>query len=1075
MPFELNDEQREAAEHKGSPLLVRAGPGSGKTMVIIERIKFLLKDCGLNPAEIMCLTFSNKAAASIREKIEEDEWVMEEKVDVSSMQVSTYHSFCREFLVENIMATGRAMRAGILNRATFLVWGVQNIDRFGFDHHVTIGNNANDVIEQMIDGVSTFSDELVKPEELDAWITKRKSDPSLIKDVEEYDFVHRLDNMNKVYKEYVKFKNDIDAMDYDDLIVTTYNILSDDQNKHLLQGIRSKYRHILVDEFQDNNFAQFSLVELMTNAENFPLEGGITAVGDPDQNIYRFQGAYTEIFNHFRKKFTDHKDVFLSKNYRNPEAVINFSSQVIEQDAHREIPPVAFEAMSESDSKVKVVECVNDLAQALFVKEKIIELRKKGYAYNDVAILSRKQRDGLKIAQMLISSGIPVQYVGKTDVHSSHQAKVVFAILRIISDPMNSMVSITRVLQEYGISEQNISRINQEATRRARYVDDGDYAFDVISDQNVENLSQKNQVKDIHAMLVKLIKIEKDSTISKTLYRIIRNETNVYKKISNDDSIENFIQRSVLSDLIANAYDLETINPEARAADLLEFVEHLVKFDVETERGADEQEAVQVSTVHQSKGLEFKIVFVVDAAARKFPLAYHAKHFYVPPDLAKGVLPAADPKEEFQREERRVLYVGLTRALDHLFVTYPTQYDGNKAPNKASKYIKDIIRGNENVEFEKATALPDIDSSTGADAFEIIRDSRTNVAIEQMRSGQHQSAIESIMDLVKIQHFRDKGSFDGLDTGSYSLKSTDDIEGILEGTISERKKFSRKNLSVSAIEPYENCPKQFWYKEILNVLPENQDKTPLTKGSMFHNIVEDSAGRQIDGSAPEEYDVLEKELEDRWGGEASRAYLYEPLTKEEEDKDSLRPALESFSKWSKINPNRIIFVECEFEIDIGGIPWKGKIDRLEETPEGDLVIVDYKTGGKKKKIGNVNESIQLNVYAIATNIEKEKDMPFGKKLPDGVSLKGKKVARASFFYPEKDPDGDPDPATGKSSGQWFDYEITDEDMANTKAKLEGYVESLRNGEFDATPGEYMPCKWCDYKDICPDSAATSGN
>ena len=1075
MSFGLNDEQREAAEHTGSPLLVRAGPGSGKTMVIIERIKFLLKHCKLDPAEIMCLTFSNNAAASIREKIEADEWVMNEKVDVSSMQISTYHSFCRGFLLENIMATGQAMRGGILNRATFLVWGVQNIDRFNFDHHVTIGNNANEVIEQMIDGVSTFNDELVTPEELDAWITKKTSDPSQIKDVEEYDFVHRLDNMNKVYKEYVKFKKEIDAMDYDDLIVTMYRILSDDQNKHLLQGIRSKYRHILIDEFQDNNFAQFSLVDLMTNPDNFQHEGGITAVGDPDQNIYRFQGAYTEIFNHFRKKFPGHKDVFLSKNYRNPECVINFSSQVIKQDVHREVPPVAFEAKNQSASKVKVVECKNDLAQALFVKDKIIELNKNGYTYNQIAILSRKQRDGLKIAQMLISSGIPVQYVGKTNVHSSNQAKVVFAILRIISDPMNSMISITRLLQEYGISEQNISRINQEATRRAKYVQDGDYAFDVISDQKVENLSQKEQIRDIHSMLVKLMKIEKDNSISKTLYRIIRNDTNIYKRISNDDSIENFIQRSVLSDLITSAYDLETINPDARAADFLEFVEHLVQFDVETERGMDEHDAVQVSTVHKSKGLEFKIVFVVDVAARKFPLAYHAKHFYVPPELAKGVSPSADPREEFKREERRVLYVGLTRAVDHLFVTFPIQYQENKSGNKASEYIKDIMCGNENVEYSKESTLPNIDNSTQSSAIDMIKDSRTNIAIEQLRSGHHQSAIESIMDLVKIKHFKEKGDFEGLDIGSFSLQSTAEIEGILEGTISERKEFSRKNLSVSSIQPYEDCPKQFWYKEVLKVLPENQSATALTKGSMFHNIVEDSAGRQIDGSAPEEYAALEKELEKRWGGEASRAYLYEPLTKEEEDKDSLRPALESFSKWSKINPNRIIFAECDFEIDIGGIPWKGKIDRLEETPEGDLVIVDYKTGGKKKKIEKINESIQLNVYAIATNIEKEKDMPFGNKLPDGMSLKGKKVTHASFFYPEKDADGDPDPTTGKASGQWFDYEITDEDMANTKAKLEGYVESLRNGEFDATPGEYMPCKWCDFKDICPDSAATSAD
>ena len=320
------------------------------------------------------------------------------------------------------------------------------------------------------------------------------------RDIEEYDLVHRLDNLCRMYKEYVKFKSTIDAMDFDDLIVKSYKLLSDSNYTHILHGIQKKFRHILVDEFQDNNFAQFSLVEKIAK------DGNITAVGDPDQNIYRFQGAYVQIFEHFRKAFPKYKEVFLTKNYRNPKSVIELSSEMLGKDTHRTPPPAAFEAVKTEDSKVKVVECGSDLAQAVYVKEKILELKKNNpdYTFSDFAILSRKQMDGLIIAQLLVSAGVPVKYVGKTDVHTSPKAKFVFSLLRIIANPANSVVDITRILQEYGISEQNISRINLEAAKRAKYKDDGDHAFDVISDQNVPDLSEKAQGKGdtFHAVTI---------------------------------------------------------------------------------------------------------------------------------------------------------------------------------------------------------------------------------------------------------------------------------------------------------------------------------------------------------------------------------------------------------------------------------------------------------------------------------------------------------------------------------------------------------------------------------------------
>ena len=261
-------------------------------------------------------------------------------------------------------------------------------------------------------------------------------------------------------------------------------------------------------------------------------------------------------------------------------------------------------------------------------------------------------------------------------------------------------------------------------------------------------------------MLSEFIVLAKNNPVSTTLYKIIRTETNIYKGISNNNSIENYIERSVLSDIISSAYDLEAINHSATIGDFLDFIEQLVKFDVETDRGLGSEDTVQVSTVHQSKGLEFKVVFVVDVAARKFPLKYTEKEFFVPADLAKGVKPSATPDIEFKREERRILYVGMTRAIDHLFVTYPTQYEGNKRGNKASQYILDVKpETNPNVDFIKIAALAAQSVSTTFNAIEILKSQRVNNAISQMQSGQVQSAIESMMDLAKIKYFQEKKKY----------------------------------------------------------------------------------------------------------------------------------------------------------------------------------------------------------------------------------------------------------------------------------------------------------------------------
>ena len=1028
--LQFDSEKLAAIEHTGSPLLVTAGPGSGKTRVITERIKFLLKT-GLKPSEILCLTFSEKAANELKERIQEDDDV-KEKIDISEMEISTYHSFCRHLLLDNTTHTGLGMKGGVIDRPMFLVWGVQNIDKFQFDEHIEIGNNASEIIEKMIDGISVFNDALIPPEELEVFVQKRLQDPSLMKDVEEVEYMHLLDNLTKIYKEYVKFKKEKDVMDFDDLIVESNKLLANKEKPHALKVAQEKYKHILIDEFQDNNYAQFAIVKKLVS------NGNVTAVGDADQNIYRFQGAYTEIFQDFKKEYPDHTEIVLAKNWRNPKNVIAVSNQLLEQDTFREAKKIV--PTKDDSQKVNVIECSSEFAQAEFIKNKIHELKKEtDCKFSDFAILSRKQRDGFNVAQILASDGIPVKYTGKSEIQNSPNAKVLFSFLRVIANPMKSMTSIVRILQEYGIAEQNISKINYEAMIRAKTKTDGDYTYDVLSDLNVDGLTQTTELREIHLMIQSFMDLARDCSPSQLIYQLIRTKTGIYKKISNDDSIENFIERSILNDIVDTAIDYEKINSNMGIKEFLEFVDELKKFDIETKRHDADSDSISVSTIHKSKGLEFKTVFIIDVATSKIPLRYTEKPFYVPRELSKGVFPASEPKEEFLREERRVLYVGMTRTIDNLFVMYPTQYESRKRANKASKFIQPLKpKDNEFIDFIQYDSNSSSDISTTFNAVEIIKNEQLAEVIKNLYSEQYESAIQKILDLGKIGFFQKNKTTKGFsDESLLQQTSSDDLESRLNGTKPERLGFTKKNLSFSKFNTYEQCPKQFWYQYVLNALPANQEQSALYKGSTFHEIVEESAKRQKDGNTDDTAKLF-SELQTKWD---PKKYLTSSVQKEQQDRKSLTPALESYQKWSSSNPNEIVALELPFTTYIGGFKVNGVIDRLEKTPEGEYVVIDYKTGGKNKKV-DARNSPQLNLYALAL-----KENPDYGKLP----------AKAVFFYVEK-PEGE----------QLFEYEVEAEKVEEVKGILEGYVKAIQEKEFDATP-EMFTCKWCQYSDICEEA------
>ena len=1038
--MELDSTQLSAVEHVGSPLLVTAGPGSGKTGVILGRIKFFLKS-KIKSSEIICLTFSEKAAKDIRERLEDDPEIKDGSTDVSEIEISTYHAFCRKILLENSTSTGLAMRGGIMDRSVFLAWGVQNIDKFGFDEHVVMVNNEFEIIEKIIDGISVFNQQLISPDILQKYVEDKLTGTLQIADDEEQEYIHRLNNLVKVYKEYVKFKKEIDVMDYDDLIIEFNNLVSN--NKKIQESLQNKFKHILIDEFQDNNFAQFAIVKKISK------DGNVTAVGDADQNIYTFQGAYRGIFEDFRQTFTDFHEITLVNNYRNPPNVTKLANDLLSQDAGREGKVIV--SAKDDDTLVNVTSCSSEFSQIDYIHQEIENQMNQNpsYKFKDFAIFTRKQEHGMQISQKLVARGIPIKYVGNAKIRGSTGAQVALALLKIISDPTNSMISIVRILQYYEISEQNIARISKEAVGRARENKENDEMFNVLQDLNVTNLTQQTELQEITDTINDLIKTSHDNLTSGILYEIIRKRTDIYKKLSNDDSLQNFVERSVLQDMIENAYNLEKIYPDSKIKDFLNFQTMLTTFDVETNRDTLNSDAIQVSTIHKSKGLEFKVVFLADIAARKVPMKFTRDDYYIPNDLSRGIAPLAEPNVEHRNEERRVLYVGMTRAIDTLYITYPTQYEKTANANKASPFIDKLMPSN-NVATRRTPSNTSVNfalfdggranDENPIDRVDAIKNEYVDEVIKNIQNGHYQSAIQKIVDLGKIEHYKQNKTVDGFVSENFiDYQKDNSVNSKLEDATEPPLGYERNKMSYTRFERYERCPKMFWYQYVLNILPENQVSPTLYKGGFFHDLVDLSAKRKMKGE-PDKLEQLLDEVKSTWN---TRKYIGISRHREEEDKKTVAQIVEEYHKWDAQNPNTIVGAEIEFNIQIGRYTVNGKIDRVEQTPDGDYVIIDYKTGGKNKEIKNLNESLQLNIYAMALEV-KEK---FG-KLPKLVS----------YFYPEKE------------GQKIFSYEVNQTDIDNTKQKLEKYLDLIDNGEFGADP-DMIKCGWCDYKDLCDESQA----
>ena len=1020
--LQLNPDQINAVEHKDSPLLVAAGPGSGKTRVIVERIIYLIKN-GIKPSEILCLTFSEKAAQVMKERLEKI-------IDVTDMQISTFHSFCHDVLGDNVLDSGIGIGSGVMTRSSTLVWALKNIDSFGFEH-IELGNNAVNVIEALIDGISTFKDELITPDELSEYLNKKfKTEKTLVQDIEQYDYLQKLCDLHKIYVKHQDYLKKSKLIDFDEMITSTITLFQKKPN--VLARYHNKFKHVLVDEFQDNNYAQLELIKILSPS------GNVTVVGDDDQSIYRFQGAFVANFEHFIESYKNKvKVIALRQNYRSPQNIVNLASQLLKNVPNR-LQKELFSSNEEGD-KVSIVRCNHDMAEVEFVVNKIKEMlgakinrrdeSEKPLTFKDFTVLSRRRADGKKFAQALNAYGIPATFVGEANIFNSSTGRDLLAYLDVASNPINSGLAIIRILKNSGISDQNIARINQEAKKRNRNSKtNSDFVYDVIMDLDVPEIDQLDELFEMQKQFQVLTNLPTQKTVSETIFEIMMSVTDLYKSATQTDTLSDRKKQTILKELYHISLEFESQNKNGTLSEFIDYLRLLGEFDVELEENSEIRDAVQVSTIHQSKGKEFPIVFVSDVSQGKLPLRYQAKKFYVPNDLAKGLQKGEDEKSLSLQEERRLLYVAMTRAQNQLYIVFPTKYAQNVRQSKPSVFLEEI-------DFEKNPLVNLIDFSgttqetllQDQDRLSIIQQdlqAKTTKFVNQM---QLESAIARIVDLAKVEHFKEHGSLDTFDTGElFTVESNKDVESLLVGEKIPLINKDTLRLSATKFDTYIKCPLQFKFAHVLEV-PTPQT-TYFNLGLAVHAVAENLTKMEKDGITPTE-DIALELLDKNWDSNA-----YRSKKKEQEDLATAKEIIQTYLKWISENPNKAIDVEKRFKIEINGVPVTGSIDRVEKTPDGEYEVIDFKTGGVYETKNTIKENTQMNVYALAVG-----------------SLYGKLPEKTSLFYLRE--------------GKILENPIKTDNLEQVKSNLENITKSILNEEFEAKP-EKGACYNCGFRSIC---------
>ncbi|MEW6084952.1 MAG: UvrD-helicase domain-containing protein [Chloroflexota bacterium] len=625
----LNPQQRAAVTAGNGPVLVVAGPGSGKTRVLTQRIAYLIAEEGVRPWQILAVTFTNKAAKEMQERVKK---LLPDQA-IEGIMLGTFHSIC----------------ARILRREADYLPIQSNFVIFDSDDQERIVKN---VIREL-----NLNEKLYRPASVHAAISRAKNE--LIGADDYPTQTYRDEVVKRVYAEYQKRLIASNAVDFDDILLYSARLLED--NPTVRDKYAQRFRHVLVDEFQDTNLAQYSLVQQLASHHK-----NIFCVGDPDQSIYAWRGADWRNIHRFEQDFPDAHVILLEQNYRSRQTILDAAMGVIDRARNRRKKSL-FSDRGEGE-KIFFYEAPDDYAEASFVVDSIVQLvASRQFEPGDCAVMYRTNAMSRLIEEAFLQARLPYRLVGAQRFYGRREVKDIIAFLRLIHNPADE-ASLDRVVNvpPRGIGEKTLTTLHTVA--RQNETQPGNILLDLARGNDSPHWKSFTgraalPLADFGGMLATWRVAAQTLTVPELFDRVVKDLN--YKEYIDDESEEG-------EDRWENVIELKRLADEYSARTLDEFLENIAL--VSDQDTIAEGNVPTLLTLHAAKGLEFGAVFIVG--------------------LDDGILPHSrsfdDP--ESMEEERRLFYVGITRAKDKLYLVRAIQRGGRGSQEETfpSRYLDDV-------------------------------------------------------------------------------------------------------------------------------------------------------------------------------------------------------------------------------------------------------------------------------------------------------------------------------------------------------------------------------------------------
>ena len=629
----LNSMQQKACSYTEGPLLILAGAGSGKTRVITHRIAYLIDEIGVNPYNILAITFTNKAANEMRERVDNLVGYGSE-----SIWVSTFHSMCVRILRKHIDKIGGTRDFSIYDTDEQKVVMKEVIKYLNLDPKLYPER-------AMLSAISKAKENYVSPDDYE----------------KEHATSFRDQQIANIYREYQKRLKSNNALDFDDLIYQTIFLF--ETNPDALAEYQERFRYIMVDEYQDTNHTQFILVkQLAAKYRN------LCVVGDDDQSIYKFRGANIYNILNFEETYLDAEVIRLEQNYRSTSNILNAANSVIAHNNGRKEKKLWTE--NETGEKVKFTRFANEYEEAEKIAMKIRSLNRQGISFDDIAILYRTNNQSRIFEEKLILENIPYKLYGGTNFYSRREIRDMVSYLKLLVNP-NDDTAVKRIINvpKRGIGDTTINKINDFA------IDNGINFYDVVVDiDEVPGMSRAaDKIKKFAALIDELkAMLDEEGVFISEVYDALLEKTGYVEELlaeGTDEAKARIENIEELKNKIVK-YEEETENPNL--TELLEDISLVA--DVDEDDGDGEK--VTLMTLHSAKGLEFPVVFIGGVEEGLFP--------------SQMSIDSDDP--DAVEEERRLCYVGITRAKEKLYLSAAAMrmIRGNTCYSQVSRFIDEI-------------------------------------------------------------------------------------------------------------------------------------------------------------------------------------------------------------------------------------------------------------------------------------------------------------------------------------------------------------------------------------------------